>query len=83
MRFFIFHDEYYFITNIFHTLKFTDVCCSVFLIDFFNFKSNPIYFKQTKIIQDACDVYTYTKETKCKNVVFVITIFWGRSVLLF
>ncbi len=58
-------------------LKFTNV-----LIYFLKFKYNPIYFKQTKKIQDACDVYTYTKETKCRNVIFVITIFGGRNVFL-
>jgi hypothetical protein len=31
MQFFIFYDEYYFITNIFHMLKFTNVCWSFFL----------------------------------------------------
>ncbi len=54
MQFFILHDEYYFIAKIFQTLKFTNVCWILFfLIDFLKFKSNPIYFKQIKIIQDV------------------------------
>ncbi len=62
-------------------LEFTNVCWNIFLNDYLKSKSNPIYFKQTKIIQ-KCDVYTYIKKTKCKNAVFVTTIFGGHSVLL-
>jgi hypothetical protein len=31
MQFFIFHDKYHFVTNIFYMLKFTNVCKSFFL----------------------------------------------------
>jgi len=57
MQFFILHDEYYFVTNILHMLKFTNFCW-IFLIDCFKSKSNPIYFKQTKLIQDVMCILT-------------------------
>jgi hypothetical protein len=61
-------------------LKFTNVCWNFLLIDYLKSKSNPIYLKQTKIIQDVLSIVT--KKTKCKNIIFVITIFEGCNVLL-
>ncbi len=61
-------------------LKFTNVCWSFFLVDCLKFKSNQIYLKQTKIIQDVMAVFT--EKTKCRNAIFVTTIFEGHSVLL-
>jgi hypothetical protein len=51
-----------------------------FLIDCFKFKFNPIYFKQTKIIQDV--MFILTQKNQMQNVVLVTTIFGGCNVLL-
>jgi hypothetical protein len=81
MQFFILHDEYYFITNMLHMLKFTNVCWSFyFLVDFLKFKSNRIYFKQTKIIQDVMSIFTQkTKMQKCNICEYN---FGGHNVVL-
>jgi hypothetical protein len=36
----------------------------------------------TNKISPRCDVYIYTKKTKCRNAIFVIIIFGGCSVIL-
>jgi len=57
-KFLILRDEYYFVTNIPHMLKFTNVCGSFFFNDFLKSKSNPIYFKQIQIIQNVMFIFT-------------------------
>ncbi len=79
MQFFIPCDKYYFVTNIFHMLKFTNVCWSFFNLIFL---SLSLIQYTTNKINPICDVYIYTKNTKCKNAIFVIIIFGGCSVLL-
>jgi hypothetical protein len=76
MQFFILYDEYYFITNIFHMLKFTNVCWNFFKklivlsLNLIQYTSN-----KQKLSKMWC-LYLY-KKTRCKNAIFVITIFWG------
>jgi hypothetical protein len=75
MQFFKLHDDYYFITNILHMLKFTNVCWSFLLIDYLKSKSNPIYFKQTKIIQDV--LFIFTKKHQMQKYNICDYNFWG------
>jgi hypothetical protein len=51
-----------------------------FLIGGFKSKSNPIYFKQRKIIQDV--MFILTQKNQMANAVLLVTIFGGCSVLL-
>jgi hypothetical protein len=69
MQFSILHDEYYFVTNILHLLKFFKKLIILSL--------NLIQYTSNKQKNSKCVVYTYTKKTKCNNVIFMITIFGG------
>jgi hypothetical protein len=75
MQFFKLCDEYYFITNIFHICWNSSMFVGVFfLIDCLMFKSNPTYFKQTKIIQDV--MFILFKKNQMQNAVLVLVYLW-------
>jgi hypothetical protein len=75
MQSFILCDKYYFITNILHMLKFTNVGWKKNLNDFLKSKSNPIYFKKTKIIQNVMSILIYKNQMqKCSICDYN---FWG------
>jgi hypothetical protein len=79
IQFFIARDEYYFVTNVFHMLKFTNVYWSFLKNDCLKSKFNPIYFKPTKIIQNVMSILT--SKTKYRNAIFLTTIFGGHVFL--
>ncbi len=51
-----------------------------FLIDCLKSKFNPIYFKQTKIIQDV--MFILTPKNQMQNAILMTTIFGESNVLL-
>jgi hypothetical protein len=68
MQFFILHDKYYFVTNILHMLNFNNVCWSFLKFEYLKSKYNPIYFKQTKIIQDVIFILTQKNQMQKCNI---------------
>jgi hypothetical protein len=78
MQFFILYDEYCFITNILHMLKFTNVYWSLFWIDCLKSKSNPIYFKQKIKIQDV--IFILTQKNQMHKCSIRDYNFWGGII---
>ncbi len=49
-------------------LKFTNVCWIFLKIDCLKFKSNQIYLKETKIIQDVMAIFTQKNQMQRCNI---------------